>query len=231
VLAFISTGWLVFIGLLILVGLANLILGSQKYAGRMYNKVAGATGMSYDLEAKGLRALGCEGLPVLMRLKARRNLLHGTVDGVETVFVEVGKEGEIEDPLVPDVFSALYCFRLPGRALPPFQLFKHDGKGKHALDAPDALRPKHYSIIELRENPGFQDFYFLLALRAEDEGALRELFTREVQDFFVESRIADAQGGGEWVGAGYLVPMGVKDFQETMRSARRVHKVFARGTG
>ena len=237
-LALISTGWVIFIGLLILVGLANLILGSQKYAGRVYNKIASATGMSNEPEAQGLRALGCEDLPVLVRLKARHNLLHGTVDGVETLFVEVGEAGRIEDPLVPDVFSPLYCFRQRGRALPAFQLFQHDGKGRLALDEPDAVRPKQYTIIELRDNPGFADFFYVLALRQEDEGALRELFPRSVQDFFMENRCHswDVHAAGEWVGVTQTsffdaTPWDtVGTFREELGSARRVHELFARAT-
>jgi len=177
-LALISTGWVIFIGLLILVGLANLILGSQKYAGRVYNKIASATGMSFDPEAQGLRAL------------------------------------------------------------PAFQLFQHDGKGRLALDEPDAVRPKQYTIIELRDNPGFADFFYVLALRQEDEGALRELFPRSVQDFFMENRCHswDVHAAGEWVGVTQTsffdaTPWDtVGTFREELGSARRVHELFARAT-
>lgn len=233
-LAFISTGWLIFLALAILVGLANLILGSQTYARRCFTKVAREMGLSYDPEAMALRSLGCDNLPVLICLKARRNLLHGTVAGVETVCVEAGKEGQIEDPLVPNVFSTLICFRQPGRALPAFQLIKHDGKGERVLEEPGVSRPEHYSVVELRDNPGFSNIFLLLALQKVDEAALRALFPKPVQDFFMENRdsLWDARGAAEWVGvlgahfADIALGSAVKEFRSHVDLPRRVHEMF-----
>ena len=238
-LAFISTGWWIFILLAVVLGIVNLILSSQKFERRHYSRIVSALGLRYDPEAKALGSLGCEGLPALARLTDSRNLLHGIVAGVETVCVEVKDPVVLEDPMMGGAFFSLICFRQPGRALPAFQLFEHHGKGKHALDEPRAVRPQLYTIVELRDNPGFQDFFFLLALRQEDEEALRELFPRPVQDFFVERRysLLDAQGAGEWVGVEPAISLGfspssaVKEFQEAVESARRVHDLFARTTG
>ena len=236
-LGLISAGWLIFIALLVLVGLANLILGSQTYALWRFTKMASALGLSYDPEAKAFPLPGCERLPVWQVWKAHRNLLHGTVAGVETIFVEVGKEGAIEDSIMSDVFHGLVCFRQPGRSLPAFQLISHYGSPEKALDDTARARPKDFHQVELQGNPGFPNFFLLLASPKEDEGALRDLFPRPVQDFFMEHRdffgLRDVQGAGEWVGVMERIDFvgGAKAFREELALVRRVHELFARATG
>ena len=89
-LGFISTGWLIFIVALVLVALFNFVIFPM-LSRKNFSKIAAELGLSYDPEAKALGSLGCEQLPALRVRKVRRNLLHGTVAGVETVFVEVGE--------------------------------------------------------------------------------------------------------------------------------------------
>ena len=90
--------------------------------------------------------------------------------------------------------------------------------------------------LALADNPGFSSFFLLSFERKEDELALRKVFTREVQDFFMQTRDEkwwEVQGCGEWVGfhsSPVNVPLTAKPYRRMLDEARQLHEVLARPT-
>jgi len=98
------------------------------------------------------------------------------------------------------------------------------------------LKTREWHEVELNDNPGFSSHFLLSFERKEDEPALRRVFTREVQDFFMQTRDEkwwEVQGCGEWVGfhsSPVNVPLTAKPYRRMLDEARQLHEVLARPT-
>jgi len=96
------------------------------------------------------------------------------------------------------------------------------------------MKTRERHEVELNDNPGFSSHFLLSFERKEDEPALRKVFTRDVQDFFMQTRDEkwwEVQGAGEWVGFGSTavnVPLTSKPYRRMLEEARQVHDLFAR---
>lgn len=111
---------------------------------------------------------------------------------------------------------------------------------QRALKALEEGRPKlktrERHEVALADNPGFSSFFIVSVERKEDEPALRKLFTREVQDYFMQTRDEkwwEVQGAGDWVGfhsSPVNVPLTANPYRRMQEEVRRLHDVFARAT-
>jgi len=183
-------------------------------------RIAARLGMSYDPEARGLDRLGCKGLPVLQAGTAVRNLLHGTVGGIERIAVEV-KRPNITKP----AYFLVLGYRLRGRGFPPFSVEPKpfsvelkDLEDDVSLDEEVAeflgknpyRDPLPFHPVEVTGNKTFAKCFAVLALRREDKPAVQEAFTPEVQYSFMVHRVCvgtdyhlEVQGAGEWLAVIY----------------------------
>ena len=241
-----------------------IVLFSPQFERWRLRAIAAELGMKFDPKAQTLRSLGCERLWKFRYWNDRRYLLHGTVNGIETIIVHVREVDPKEEPMQRPGFYQLVCFRLPGRSLPTFHLVKYSGNRLAVLGrlpgvlelpegfdaaqvALDDLRKELEKIeptlkmgkryeVELTDNPGFSSHFLLSFERKEDEPALRKVFTREVQDFFMQTRDEkwwEVQGAGEWLGF-HTLPVNVlltaKPYRRMLDEARQLHEVLARPT-
>lgn len=205
----------VIVGLIIWLVIAMALFGYVAEAAWVLRwrlpKNAARLGMSYDAEARGLDRLGCKSLPVLQARTAVRNLLHGTVDGVERFAVEV-KRPKITDP----AYFLVLGHRLRGRALAAFSVelkglvddVSVDEEAAEFLGENPYRDPLPFHAVEVAGNKAFGKYFAVLALRQEDGPAVQGVFRREVQDAFMVHRAAlertgnphlEVQGAGEWV--------------------------------
>ena len=257
------------------VAMPLIVLFSPQFERWRLRAIAAELGMKFDPKAQTLRALGCERLWKFRYWNDRRYLLHGTVNGIETIIVHVREVDPKEEPMQRPGFYQLVCFRLPGRSLPTFHLIKYSGNRQAVLGslpggwelalyevaaaterarqeagpesalrlALEELKKKEPTMktrerheVELNDNPGFSSHFLLSFERKEDEPALRKVFTREVQDFFMQTRDEkwwEVQGAGDWIGFGSTavnVPLTSKPYRRMLDEARQLHEVLARGT-
>jgi hypothetical protein len=176
------TGWLVYIGLIVVFCLVAWFLATRRRQG--LERVAREMGFSFHPKATTLGSAPYLRLPLLKQSTDLSNALVGSVATGEAVLLDcqigTGKSSHT---------VTVACLRLAGKQLPAFQM------------RPESIFHKigsafGYQDIDFSENETFSKSYLL---RGEDEAAVRGLFHPGRLAFFEQHKDWVVEGAGEWL--------------------------------
>jgi hypothetical protein len=161
-----------------------------KSRGSQLATLSSGLGLSPEPDESVLKASGLLETPLLKRERFRcRNILRGDVRGAEAVFFEYsvndGRGWRPPDPVA--------CFRPREKRLPPFYLCP-----RASSESPRGL--------EIEAAPRFNEIY---TLSGEDDGTVRELFLKELVEFFErsENQAWTVSSKGDWIAVAFW-PLG-----------------------